>query len=320
MRFTSLLHHIYSPNTLREAYYRLERDSAPGVDGQTWQAYGEALEENLRDLSARLKCGAHRAKPVRRVYIPKTDGRQRPLGVPVLEDKLVQRAMVEVLNAIYESHFLGFSYGFRPRHSQHHALDALYTGLVTRKVNWVLDAVERFVTERLRLRLNRDKSAVDRPCNRKFLGATVTMHRQPKLRVGLPSVKRLKAKLRPMLRCGRGRNLGRVVVSLTRMLRGWVAYYKLAEVKASFEQLDQWLRRKLRCIVWRQWKRHRTQFKELCRRGLDHEQARRSAWNGRGPWWNAGAANMNRAAPTSELRGLGLISPLEEHRRLACCS
>jgi RNA-directed DNA polymerase len=140
MRFTALLHHVYNLDTLREAYFRLKRDAAPGVDGQTWKAYGEALEENLRDLSGRLKRGAYRAKPVRRVYIPKPDGRQRPLGVPVLEDKIVQRATVTVLNAIYETDFLGFSYGFRPRRSQHNALDALYTGLLTRKVNWVLDA------------------------------------------------------------------------------------------------------------------------------------------------------------------------------------
>jgi len=140
LRFTALLHHVYNPEMLREAYFLLKRKAAPGVDGQTWQHYGEALEENLLDLSARLKRGAYRARPVRRVYIPKTDGRQRPLGVPVLEDKIVQRATVEVLNAIYETDFLGFSYGFRPGRSQHNALDALYTGLLTKKVNWVLDA------------------------------------------------------------------------------------------------------------------------------------------------------------------------------------
>jgi len=140
MRFTALLHHVYNLDTLREAYFSLKRDAAPGVDGQTWRAYGEALEMNLQGLSDRLKRGAYRAKPVRRVYIPKPDGRQRPLGVPALEDKIVQRATVEVLNAIYETDFLGFSYGFRPGRSPHHALDALYTGLLTRKVNWVLDA------------------------------------------------------------------------------------------------------------------------------------------------------------------------------------
>src|SRR5258705_9130830 len=139
LRFTALLHHIYNLETLRMAYFRLKKEAAPGVDGETWRHYGEELERNLQDLSERLKRGAYRAKPVRRVYIAKTDGRQRPLGVPVLEDKIVQRATVEVLNAIYETDFLGFSYGFRPGRSQHQALDALYTGLLTRKVNWVLD-------------------------------------------------------------------------------------------------------------------------------------------------------------------------------------
>jgi len=140
MRFTTLLHHVYNPDTLREAYFGLKRDAAPGVDGQTWRVYGVTLEENLGDLAARLKRGAYRAKPVRRVYIPKADGRQRPLGVTTLEDKIVQRATVTVLNAIYETDFLDFSYGFRPGRSQHNALDALYTGLLTRKVNWVLDS------------------------------------------------------------------------------------------------------------------------------------------------------------------------------------
>jgi len=139
-RFTALLHHIYNLDTLREAYFCLKRNAAPGVDGQTWRAYGEALEMNLQNLSDRLKRRAYRAKPVRRVYIPKADGRQRPLGVTTLEDKIVQRATVTVLNTIYETDFLGFSYGFRPGRSPHHALDALYTGLLTRKVNWVLDA------------------------------------------------------------------------------------------------------------------------------------------------------------------------------------
>ena len=139
LRFTALLHHIYNLETLRMAYFRLKKEAAPGVDGETWRHYGEQLEGNLQDLSERLKRGAYRAKPVRRVYIPKADGRQRPLGVPALEDKIVQRAAVEVLNAIYETDFLGFSYGFRPGRSQHQALDALYTGLLTKKVNWVLD-------------------------------------------------------------------------------------------------------------------------------------------------------------------------------------
>src|SRR3989454_6029997 len=138
-RFTALLHHVYDPEALRAAYFSLKKEAAPGVDGETWRHYGEALEENLQDLSDRLKRGAYRAKPVRRVYIPKADGRQRPLGVTALEDKIVQRATVEVMNAIYETDFLGFSYGYRPGKNPHNALDALYVGMLTKKVNWVLD-------------------------------------------------------------------------------------------------------------------------------------------------------------------------------------
>ena len=143
------MHHIYPIDTLRFAYSQLKRHAAVGVDGETWQHYGEDLEANLQDLSHRLKRGAYRAKPVRRVYIPKADGRQRPLGVPALEDKLVQRAAVEVLNNIYETDFLGFSYGFRPGRSQHKALDALYCGLHERRVNWVLDLDVRSFFDRL---------------------------------------------------------------------------------------------------------------------------------------------------------------------------
>jgi len=139
-RFTALLHPVYDVERLRTAFLAVKREAAAGVDGETWQHYRQGLEENLQDLSARLKRGAYRAQPVRRVFIPKSDGRQRPLGVPVLEDKIVQRAVVEVLNAIYEEDFLGFSYGFRPRRSPHQALDALTVGITTKKVNWVLDA------------------------------------------------------------------------------------------------------------------------------------------------------------------------------------
>jgi RNA-directed DNA polymerase len=139
-RFTALFHHVYAIDQLRQAYYELKRNAAPGIDGETWRHYGENLEENLKDLSERVKRGAYRARPVRRAYIPKADGRQRPIGLPVLEDKIVQRAVVEVLNAIYECDFKGFSYGFRPKRHQHQALDALWMGIFMKKVGWVLDA------------------------------------------------------------------------------------------------------------------------------------------------------------------------------------
>ena len=134
-----MLHHI-DASLLEQAYYWLKRDAASGVDGMTWDAYGEGLQDRLRDLEARIHRGSYRAQPSRRVYIPKPDGRQRPLGIAAVEDKVVQRAVVEVLNAIYETDFVGFSYGFRPGRGQHDALDALVVGIEHRAVNYILDA------------------------------------------------------------------------------------------------------------------------------------------------------------------------------------
>jgi group II intron reverse transcriptase/maturase len=138
-RFTALLHHV-SVGRLRVAYWALNPRAATGIDGVTWEAYGRNLETHLQDLHARVHRGGYRPRPSRRAYIPKADGRQRPLGIAALEDKILQRAVVEVLNAIYETDFAGFSYGFRPGRSPHHALDALAVGIERKKVNWVLDA------------------------------------------------------------------------------------------------------------------------------------------------------------------------------------
>ena len=140
LRFTGLWHHVYEVNRLRQAYDQLKRKAAPGLDGETWKHYGERLKENLEDLSGRLRRGAYRARPVKRAYIPKPDGRQRPLGITALEDKIVQRATAEVMSAIYEEDFLEFSYGFRVKRSPHDALDALYAGIMMRPVSWVLEA------------------------------------------------------------------------------------------------------------------------------------------------------------------------------------
>ncbi len=184
----------------------------------------------------------------------------------------------------------------------------------------VMASLERFLAKRLRLRVNRDKSAVARPWERTFLGYTVTPNRKPKLKVAPESEKRLKGKLKQVFRRGRGRSLGRVIAELTLILRGWVAYFKLAEVRASFERLEKWIRRKLRCILWRQWKRPRTRLRELCDRGLDRDRAAISAYNGHGPWWNAGASHMNQAVPNRWLYHLGLVSLTHEWRRLQCLS
>jgi RNA-directed DNA polymerase len=181
----------------------------------------------------------------------------------------------------------------------------------------VMTSLERFLMKRLRLRVNHEKSCVARPWSRKFLGYSVTWDRGARLRVAPAAVKRLKTKLRGMLSRGRGRRLADVVADLNLATRGWVVYFRMAEAKTSFEDVDKWLRRKLRCIVWRQWKRPRTRIRELRRRGLDVARARASALNGHGPWWNAGASHMHAAVPTAALRQLGLLSLLDEHQRLA---
>ena len=138
-RFTALLHHV-TVNLLRGSFDALKKNAAPGVDGVTWLDYEAGLEDRLADLHSRVHRGAYRAQPSRRVYIPKADGRQRPLGIAALEDKIVQQAVVTVLNEIYEADFRGFSYGFRPGRNAHMALDALNAGLQKKRVNWILDA------------------------------------------------------------------------------------------------------------------------------------------------------------------------------------
>ena len=180
----------------------------------------------------------------------------------------------------------------------------------------VMASITRFLTERLRLKVNIAKSAVDRPWVRTFLGYTMTAHKQPRLRVAAKSVKRLRSKLRMTLRQGRGRTLATTVRTLTPILRGWLQYFRLAEAKGVFEELDGWMRRKLRCVLWRQWKRPRTRLKRLMQRGLDPERAWRSASNGRGPWWNAGASHMNDAYRAAFFTQLGLPSLIGLHRHL----
>ena len=177
----------------------------------------------------------------------------------------------------------------------------------------VKKGLTRFLGKKLQLKVNEKKSAVDRPWNRKFLGYSMTWHKKPRLKVATESVNRMKEKLRQLFRAGRGRNLGRFISEeLSPLLRGWAGYFQMTEVKGILEELDGWLRRKLRCILWRQWKRGRTRHKRLIAAGLGPERARQSAWNGRGAWWNAGASHMNEAYPKRFFDSLGLVSLLEE--------
>jgi RNA-directed DNA polymerase len=175
----------------------------------------------------------------------------------------------------------------------------------------VIESITGFLERRLKLKINRSKSAVDRPWKRKFLGYSMTSERTPRLKVAPRSVARLKDNLREVFRKGRGRNILRVIEEVSTVLIGWQSYFKLAEVKNVFEELDQWIRRKLRCIKWRQWKRPYTRAKNLMKRGLDEARSWKSATNGRGAWWNAGASHMNEAFKKIDFDKMGLASLLD---------
>jgi RNA-directed DNA polymerase len=180
----------------------------------------------------------------------------------------------------------------------------------------VMASVTEFLAKRLRLKVNLEKSAVARPWTRKFLGYSMTWHKQPRLKVADASVDRLKAKVRVIFREGRGRSLSQVIKELNQLLRGWIQYFRLAETKGIFENLDKWLRHKLRCQIWRQWKRTFTRAKNLMKRGLGELRAWKSATNGRGAWWNAKASHMNEAFPKSYFDRFGLVSLLDQLRQL----
>jgi len=181
-------------------------------------------------------------------------------------------------------------------------------------------SITRFVSERLKLTVNEAKTAVARPWARKFLGYSLTGHQAPKLRIAPASLKRLTGKVREVLHGARGRNVRNTIAELNPVLRGWAAYFKLTETTRVQEETDGWLRRKLRCILWRQWKRPYTRAKHLMKAGLSEERAFRSAFNQRGPWWNSGASHMNAAFRKFYFDRLGLVSLLDTTRRLQCLS
>ena len=414
---------VLSRGNMLAAYHRVVTNKgAPGVDGVTVDDLAPLLRRRWEAIREELFSGMYVPNAVRKVEIPKPGGKGvRTLGIPTTLDRLIQQALLQVMQPLFDPTFSDHSFGFRPGRSAHQALDRakahiaaghrwvvdmdlekffdrvnhdvrmsrlarriedkrilrlvrryLQAGMMAggivsprsegtpqggplspllsnvlldeldkelerrghrfvryaddcniyvrslRAGERVLDSTERFLKKRLRLTVNREKSAVDRPWKRKFLGYTFTMHFQPKFKVAPESVKRFKGRLREMFRRGRGRSLRRVIGDLRPVLIGWVSYYRKSEVRNVFEQLDQWIRRKLRVILWRQWKRNWTRAKELIRRGLSREQAWTSATNGRGPWWNAGASHMNRAVPTRYLSQLGLVSLIQKRLQLAC--
>ena len=395
-----------------------------GIDGVSVGALRATLREHWPRIKEELLEGSYLPQPVRKVEIPKPGGKgMRQLGIPTVMDRLIQQALNQVMQPIFDPDFSESSYGFRPGRSAHQAVlkareyaaagrrwvvdidlekffdrvnhDILMAriarriadkrvlklirrylgaglmvgGVVSPRTegtpqggplspllsNILLDdldkelekrghtfcryaddcntyvkskragqrilvSITRYLASKLKLKVNSEKSAVARPWDRKFLGYSMTFHRQPRLKVAPTGVERLKAKLKELFRVGRGRNIRTQIKELTPVLRGWVNYFRLSEVKGIFEELDAWIRRKFRCILWRQWKRTYTRAKNLMKYGLDKDRALKSAMNGRGPWWNSGASHMNQCFPKRFFDRLGLVSLLDQLRKLQCTS
>lgn len=411
---------IISRDNMMAAYSRVvSNKGAPGVDDMPVTALKGFLQAEWPRIKEELLAGTYRPQPVRKVEIPKPGGGTRMLGIPTVLDRLIQQAVHQVLNPLFDPGFSTCSYGFRPGRSAHQAVKAAQKhvegglrwvvdidlekffdrvhhdtlmSLVKRKVadrkvlslidsylkagileggvtsprvegtpqggplspllsNILLDeldkelerrghkfcryaddcniyvatrrsgervmaSISQYLSERLRLTVNPSKSSVERPWKRSFLSYSMTWHRKPRLTVARKAVDRLKANLKTLFRRGKGKRLQTTIEETTPKLRGWLNYFRYAEVKGIFEELDGWLRRKLRRILWKQWKRPYTRARNLIRRGLLEATAWRSATNGRGPWWNAGAAHMHKAFPKSYFDQLGLVSLMDQYHRL----
>jgi len=406
------------------AYERVVKNQgAPGVDGLTVAAFKPWLQAHWPKVRQALMAGEYIPAAVRKVEIPKPQGGVRTLGIPTVLDRLIQQALHQVMQPLFEPEFSESSYGFRPGRNAQQAVQAA-RGYVAEGRRWAVDldlekffdrvnhdvlmarvarkvkdervlklirryleaglmeggvvsartegtpqggplspllsnilltdldrelerrghrfcryaddcniyvgsqrsgqrvmtAITAFLEQRLKLKVNAAKSAVARPWQRKFLGYSMTWHRKPKLKVAHQSRERFAEKIRKTLREARGGSLKQAVERLNPVLRGWVAYFRLTEVKSVLEELDGWIRHKLRALQWRHWKHTYTRAKNLMRAGLSERRAWLSATNGHGPWWNGGASHMNETYPKSWFDRMGLVSLLETQRRFSSAS
>ena len=410
---------VVERHNLWQAYERVMRNKgAAGVDGLTVFEFKAWLQQHWPSVKAALLAGDYMPAAIRKVEIPKPNGGVRTLGIPTVVDRLIQQALLQVLQPEFEPEFSEHSYGFRPGRNAWQAVQRAQS-YIREGRRWVVDldlekffdrvnhdilmsriarkvkdervlklirryleagmmsegvvsartegtpqggplspmlsnvlltdldrelerrghrfcryaddcniyvkseaagqhamvAITGYLEKKLKLQVNGDKSAVARPWKRKFLGYSFTWHKQARLKIADSSLKRLKDRVREIVVGNASRNLSATIEALNPVLRGWTSYFRLTEVKGVLEDLDGWIRRKLRCLLWRQWKRPATRNKRLQARGLDPTRAWKSASNGRGPWWNAGASHMNAAYPKRYFDVQGLVSLLDTQRR-----
>ena len=419
-RDLSMIAQVVERGNMQRAYSQVMRNrGAPGIDGMRCEDLKDWLKANWPRVKAALLDGTYLPQAVRRVDIPKPQGGVRTLGVPTVVDRLIQQALNQAMQPLFEPTFSDASYGFRPGRSAQQAvrkaseyiragkrwvvdmdlekffdqvnhdvlmarvarqvrdprvlrlirrflqagmmaggvetarqqgtpqggplspllsnilLTDLDRELERRKLTFcryaddcniylgseragqrIMAGVRSFLAKRLKLTVNEAKSAVARPWERKFLGYSVTAQQASKIRIAKQSIARLKGRVRQLCRQGRGRSLPRIIESMNPVLRGWMNYFSLTQSRRPIEELDAWLRRRLRSIVWRQWKRPKTRESKLRAHGLDAQRAWKSSVNGRGPWWNAGARHMIAALPPKYFTQLGLVSLVATHQHL----
>ena len=415
-----LMEAVVERNNLWSAYAKVVRNGgAPGVDDLTVHQLKDWLKRHWPSVKVALLEGRYLPSAVRAVDIPKPSGGARTLGIPTVLDRLIQQALLQVLQPIFEAGFSESSYGFRPGRNAHQAVQAaqryvqqgrqwvvdidlekffdrvnhdilmsrvarhvkdervlklirryLEAGLMRDGVveardtgtpqggplspllsnilltDWDRELEQRghafcryaddcniyvrseaagqqllasmtvFLKERLKLRVNDSKSACARAWQRKFLGYGLTAQRPTRLRIALESRQRLTGRIKELMRQGRGKSLAQTIAALNPVLRGWIGYFQLGEGKRVLEDLDGWLRRRLRCLLWRQAKTRQRKTTLLRQRGLEEHRAWHSGHNGQGPWWNSGASHMNHAFPKAFFDGLGLTSLVDTRRRL----
>ncbi|HET6220301.1 MAG TPA: group II intron reverse transcriptase/maturase [Acidobacteriaceae bacterium] len=415
---------VVERSNMISAYERVVKNQgAPGVDGLTVSEFKPWLQRHWTRVRQDLLSGVYQPEKVRKVEIPKPQGGVRILGVPTLADRLIQQALNQILQPLFDPEFSESSFGFRPGRNAHQAVQAAQ-GYVAAGKRWTVDldlekffdrvnhdvlmarvgrkvedervlklirryleagmmeggvtsmrtegtpqggplspllsnillddldrelerrrlsfcryaddcniyvgskragervmqAITAFLERRLKLKVNASKSAVARPWERKFLGYSMTWHKKPKLKIAPQSRKRFVEKIRKTMRAVRSCSLQQVIERLNPVLRGWVVYFRLTEVTGLLEELDGWIRHKLRTLLWRQWKRVYRRARSLMKAGLSKERAWPSATNGHGPWWNGGASHMNQAYPKSWFDRMGLVSLLETRQRFPSVS
>jgi RNA-directed DNA polymerase len=397
----------------------MKNRGAPGVDGMRCEDLKAWLKANWTRMKRQLLDGSYRPQSVRRVDIPKPQGGVRMLGVPTVFDRLIQQALHQVMQPLFEPTFSANSYGFRPGRSAKQAVSKtaeyirggkrwvvdmdlekffdrvnhdvlmarvarvvkdpmvlrlirkyLEAGMMVNGVQTlrdegtpqggplspllsnillsdldrelekrnlsfcryaddaniyvssersgqrIMDSVRGFLANRLKLTVNEAKSAVARPWKRKFLGYSVTANKASQIRIAKTSIERLKESVRQLCMQGRGRTLSRTIDEINPILRGWMNYFSLSQSRRPIEDLDAWVRRRLRSLVWRQWKQPKTRESRMRALGLDSQRAWKSSVNGRGPWWNAGAKHMIAAIPPRLFTQLGLVSLVATHQHL----